>query len=65
MVEEGNIHKTLLYATADPECEIILICGSFFLMREAKGFFQPDLLEVEVDESISECVKLKQNISYS
>ena len=44
VVESGNIEKTLLKATTETSAKTILVCGSFFVMPEARGFFQPELL---------------------
>ena len=41
MIENGDVNKTLLYTTSDQNCEVIIICGTFFMMKEAKSFFQP------------------------
>jgi hypothetical protein len=41
---DGNIAKTLVYATHDPTYKVLVICGSFFMMPEARGFFEPKLM---------------------
>lgn len=47
---------------ADPNNEVVLICGSFFMMKESKGFFISELKNPQVDENISECSQLTQEI---
>ena len=46
----------------EEESDVVLICGSFFIMKEAKTFFNPRLSEGEIDESLSECATLHQKI---
>lgn len=44
----------------DPTCKVIVVSGSFFIMPEAKGYFQPDLI-AHPEENINEIYQLKQN----
>lgn len=61
-VENGKIADTLKQVMEEDESEVVVICGSFFIMKEAKIFFNPELGEEDVDESLSECATLKQKI---
>lgn len=42
---DGDIKTTLSYVTMDPHCKVIVVSGSFFIMPEARGFFEPALIE--------------------
>ena len=44
-ISDGDIVTTLKYVTVDPYCKVIVICGSFFIMPEARGYFEPDLMK--------------------
>ena len=50
-IDSGNINKTITYClneiSARKESEILLICGSFFIMRDCFEYFG---VEVETDE---------------
>lgn len=32
VIDEGNIQKTLAYVLSDPNADIVLVLGSFFIM---------------------------------
>lgn len=50
IINDGNINTTLTIASADKKHKNVLICGSFFLMPEAWGFFDKKYFnEEEVD----------------
>ena len=60
LFEGGDIAKTLMLVVGDPNCQVVLVCGSFFMMPEAKGFFDPSVLELEA-ENINEIYGLTQD----
>ena len=41
IIGNGEISTALKYSCYDPQIQNIIICGSFFLMPEAKGYFEP------------------------
>ena len=53
IVEDGDVGKTIEWVLrAAEEEEVIVICGSFFIMGEAKGYFYPQEIERRLDPSI-------------
>ena len=44
ILDNGKISTTLTLVTSEPKHQNIIICGSFFLMREAWGFFDKKYL---------------------
>lgn len=42
-ITDGSIARTLEYVIADPHPKVVVISGSFFIMPEAKSYFDPSV----------------------
>ena len=52
VIEEGDIKKTLDVVMVDSSYKYIIVCGSFLVMPEARGYFEPELLKINQIETI-------------
>jgi hypothetical protein len=56
---KGDIAKTINLVTIDPNYKVLLICGSFFIMPEARGYFEPSLIQ-HPEENMNEAFILER-----
>ena len=49
IIEGGDLQKTLDFVMTDSWCKYLIACGSFLLMPEARGYFEPELLKIYLE----------------
>lgn len=60
VIEQGRISSTLDYIIKNEEVENVVVCGSFFIMEEAMGFFNEDYIKWS-EKSTPDLVETKHN----